>query len=113
MAGKPEYPAKILQLRKALGMTQAEFGKLFAGKRPETVAGPMAVSTWERGKHPPSAENYMRMGNMAPPELAIFFYHGAGLDIDAVERALDARWVGTTAEKRLLRPGNPEKHATQ
>ena len=49
---------KILQLRKRLGLNQSEFAA-------RLNYSAMALSRWESGTHEPTAEAYVRMGNLA------------------------------------------------
>jgi transcriptional regulator with XRE-family HTH domain len=49
---------KIGLVRSALAMTQEAFAK-------QLEVGQSLVSAWERGEYAPSAENYMKLGNLA------------------------------------------------
>ena len=67
-----EWVRKILQLRKRLGLNQSEF----AGRLNYSA---MALSRWESGSHEPTAEAYVRMGNLADAGESNWFWTRAGL----------------------------------
>jgi SOS-response transcriptional repressor LexA len=67
-----EWVAKILQLRKRLGLNQSEFAS-------HLNYSAMALSRWESGTHEPTAEAYVRMGNLAGPRESKWFWTRAGL----------------------------------
>jgi transcriptional regulator with XRE-family HTH domain len=84
----PEWSHKVMDFRQALKLSQGELGK-----RLETSA--MAVSRWERGETEPTAESYIRLGNLAGDPLCWFFWARAGLSTADVMRVLP------TADRRL------------
>ena len=84
----PEWSRKILSFRQILKLTQGELGR-----RLKTSA--MAVSRWERGETEPSADAYIRLGNIADDPLCWFFWGRAGLSTADVMRVLP------TAGRRL------------
>src|ERR1700733_16183624 len=67
-----EWVAKILQLRKHLGLNQSEFAS-------RLNYSAMALSRWESGLHDPTAEAYVRMGNLADAGESNWFWTRAGL----------------------------------
>jgi len=67
-----EWVAKILQLRKHLGLNQSEFAS-------RLNYSAMALSRWESGLHEPTAEAYVRMGNLAEHRASNWFWTRAGL----------------------------------
>ena len=75
--GPSDSPKEIANLRSYLQATQAEFGKLLGVSH-------AAVSAWERGGKTPSAEIYVRLGNLAPYPMSIWFWHLAGLDPERI-----------------------------
>src|SRR5450432_616167 len=68
----PEWVAKILQLRKRLGLNQSEFAS-------HLNYSAMALSRWESGTHEPTAEAYVQMGNVADASQSNWFWTRAGL----------------------------------
>jgi transcriptional regulator with XRE-family HTH domain len=68
----PEWVAKILQLRKRLGLNQSKFAS-------RLNYSAMALSRWESGLHEPTAEAYVRMGNLAEQSASNWFWTRAGL----------------------------------
>jgi transcriptional regulator with XRE-family HTH domain len=84
----PEWSRKVIDFRQGLKFTQGELGK-----RLKTSA--MAVSRWERGETEPTAESYIRLGNLAGDPLCWFFWARAGLSTADVMRVLP------TADRRL------------
>src|SRR5271155_5388197 len=83
----PEWAREILELRQRLGLSQAAFGQ-------KLHYSPVAVSRWERGAKEPTAESYIRLGNLADGPASWCFWSRAGL------RAADvARTLAPTAAK--------------
>ena len=78
---KPDWASKVRELRESLHLKQPPFAA-------ELGSTDQTVSNWETGRNQPSAEHYIKMGNIAPPELAAFFYHQAGVDMRSVEQAI-------------------------
>jgi DNA-binding XRE family transcriptional regulator len=70
-----EWAQHVEALRGELGETQVDFAKHFNVTQP-------AVSAWEKGSKEPSAENYIRMGNMARPPDCYWFWQRAGVDLE-------------------------------
>jgi SOS-response transcriptional repressor LexA len=74
-----EWVAKILQLRKHLGLNQSEFAS-------RLNYSAMALSRWESGLHEPTAEAYLRMGNLAEQSASNWFWTRAGLKSSDLSR---------------------------
>jgi SOS-response transcriptional repressor LexA len=74
-----EWVAKILQLRKRLGLNQSEFAS-------RLNYSAMALSRWESGLHEPTAEAYVRMGNLAERAESNWFWTRAGLKSSDLSR---------------------------
>jgi len=85
---------KIRELRKRLDLSQSRFAIALGA----TVT---TVSNWEREANAPSPDHYIKMGNMAPPELAGFFYRQAGIDLQHVWHALTAERARKSPAKSL------------
>jgi DNA-binding XRE family transcriptional regulator len=90
----PERSASIERFRHALKLSQHELGK-----RIGTSA--MSVSRWESGKAQPSAEAYIKLGNMAAGPLCWYFWGQAGLSLGDVRRVLP------DTEHRVKAKGRP------
>jgi DNA-binding transcriptional regulator YiaG len=76
-----EWAQHVEALRNKLGETQVEFSKRFNVTQP-------AVSAWEKGSKEPSAENYIRMANMAGGAECYWFLKRAGVDLDHLKHLL-------------------------
>ena len=50
-----------------------------------------AISQWERGASEPSAENYIRMANLADEMNCLWFLEHIGVDVSRIERLAAAR----------------------
>jgi transcriptional regulator with XRE-family HTH domain len=70
-----------MRLRKELDLKQVDFAKRFNVTQ-------AAISRWENGTKEPSAENYIRMGNMAAPPDCYWFWKRAGIDIERLRTLL-------------------------
>jgi len=70
-----------MRLRKELDLKQVDFAKRFNVTQ-------AAISRWENGTKEPSAENYIRMGNMASPPDCYWFWKRAGIDIERLRTLL-------------------------
>ncbi len=68
----PQWAEKIGQFRVRLNLSQAELGARLRYSA-------MAVSRWERGVLEPTAEVYIRLGNLAGEPDCWFFWERAGL----------------------------------
>jgi DNA-binding transcriptional regulator YiaG len=79
-SSRPEWAARIEQLRKELGMNGTAFGE-------ELGVSAMAISRWENGVNEPSGACYAIMGNIAlVPKTRLYFWAQAGVDIDVLAR---------------------------
>ena len=81
---RPEWANRIVALRKQLGLLQTQF----AERLRVTQA---AVSRWESGASEPSAENYIRMANLADEMNYLWFLEHIGVDVSRIERLAVAR----------------------
>ena len=80
----PEWANRVVALRKQLGLLQTQF----AERLRVTQA---AVSRWESGASEPSAENYIRMANLADEMNYLWFLEHIGVDVSRIERLAVAR----------------------
>ena len=83
----PEWAREILELRKRLGLSQAGFGR-------RLHYSPVAVSRWEQGAKEPTAESYVRLGNLAGAPECWSFWSRAGLRLDSARKPSPARPAG-------------------
>jgi phage repressor protein C with HTH and peptisase S24 domain len=70
----PEWAARILRLIAELKLTQAALAERLG-------VSPATVSRWIQGKHEPTAEGYIALGNLAPRPNATYFWERAGMDL--------------------------------
>lgn len=70
----PEWADRILRLIADLKITQARLAERLG-------VSPATVSRWIQGKHEPTAEGYVALGNLAPRRDAVYFWERAGMDI--------------------------------
>jgi len=70
----PEWAERILRLIADLKLTQA-------GLAERLGVSPATVSRWIQGKHEPTAEGYVALGNLAPKPDAPYFWERAGMDV--------------------------------
>jgi transcriptional regulator with XRE-family HTH domain len=83
-----ERGAQIRRLRESLGKTPSEFAQGFLGRAGKAMTS-QAVWNWENGVNPPSAENYIRMGNTAPDvEQKLHFWEAAGVEVKQLKQLL-------------------------
>lgn len=70
----PEWSERILRLQRDLSLTQA-------GLAERLGVSPATISRWIQGKHEPTAEGYVSLGNLARRSDGIYFWERAGVDI--------------------------------
>jgi SOS-response transcriptional repressor LexA len=90
-AGKlPRWAVRIAELRKKLGMNQAEFAKSLG-------AGQGNVSKWETGKNRPTPDTFALMAKIAPDVDKFYFLDEAGIPrelfMGGVERVLPSQLI--------------------
>lgn len=69
----PEWPERIRRLLDDLRLTQS-------GLAARLGVSPATVSRWVQGKHEPTAQTYVALGNLARPEESVYFWERAGMD---------------------------------
>lgn len=69
-----EWSSRILRLITELKVTQA-------GLAERLGVSPATVSRWIQGKHEPTAEGYVALGNLARRPDAVYFWERAGMDV--------------------------------
>ncbi|HEY3704203.1 MAG TPA: S24 family peptidase [Terracidiphilus sp.] len=70
----PEWAERILRLIADLKITQARLAERLG-------VSPATVSRWIQGKHEPTAEGYVALGNLSPRRDAVYFWERAGMDV--------------------------------
>jgi transcriptional regulator with XRE-family HTH domain len=70
----PDWAERILRLLGDLKITQARLAERLG-------VSAATVSRWIQGKHEPTAEGYVALGNLAPRPDAIYFWERAGMEI--------------------------------
>jgi len=70
----PEWADRILSLINHLKLTQA-------GLAERLGVSPATVSRWIQGKHEPTAEGYIALGNQAARSDAVYFWERAGMNV--------------------------------
>lgn len=75
----PEWSKDIKSLRSELKLSQSEFGKRLKHSA-------MAVSRWERGEQPPSANCYLGMAKVASRSFGWLFWNLAGITEHDIQR---------------------------
>ncbi len=70
----PEWADRILSLINHLKLTQA-------GLAERLGVSPATVSRWIQGKHEPTAEGYIALGNQAARTEAVYFWERAGMNV--------------------------------
>lgn len=69
----PEWSERIVRLMGDLQLTQA-------GLAERLGVSPATISRWIQGKHEPTAEGYVAMGNLAGQTGGMYFWERAGVD---------------------------------
>src|ERR1700722_14628353 len=87
---RPEWAAKVLELREQLQLNQTAFGH-------KLQSSAMGVSRWERGAQEPPSHSYIEMGNLAGDPQCWYFWGRAGLRSEDVMRVMPGM------ERRLQR----------
>lgn len=74
ISSSPEWSLRIQRLLGDLKITQA-------GLAERIGVSPATVSRWVQGKHEPTAEGYITLGNLAGTPEGTFFWERAGMDV--------------------------------
>jgi DNA-binding XRE family transcriptional regulator len=92
----PPWAVRIAELRKKLGMNQAEFARSLG-------AGQGNVSKWEAGKNRPTPDTFALMAKIAPDVDKFYFLDEAGIPRElfmcGVERVLPSQLMMATCVK--------------
>ncbi|MBZ5641900.1 MAG: LexA family transcriptional regulator [Acidobacteriia bacterium] len=90
----PDWARKIFDLRKRLGLSQTALGS-------RLHYSPMAVSRWETGKHEPTAQCYIQLGNLADDRYCWDFGARAGLQRSDLAQMFPSAQPDSQAKKLL------------
>jgi len=100
---RPEWAARVLELRERLNLNQTAFGQRLRSSA-------MAVSRWERGAQEPPAHNCIEMGNLAGDPDCWYFWGRAGRRSEDVMRVMPGIrrrfWRAQTREMEIVRAGS-------
>jgi transcriptional regulator with XRE-family HTH domain len=72
-----EWSERIRRLLNELKLTQSALADRLG-------VSPATVSRWVQGKHEPTAQTYVALGNLARPEEGIYFWERAGMDLSGL-----------------------------
>ncbi len=79
MNSAPEWSVRILRLLEQLKLTQAALADRMG-------VSPATVSRWIQGKHEPTSEGYVSLGNLARGAECAYFLERAGVNFDKLAR---------------------------
>jgi transcriptional regulator with XRE-family HTH domain len=79
-AAVPEWSDRVRRLLRDLKLTQA-------GLAERLGVSPATVSRWIQGKHEPTAETYVALGNLARRPEGVYFWERAGMDTSGLADA--------------------------
>jgi transcriptional regulator with XRE-family HTH domain len=77
-----EWSGRIRKLLGDLNLSQAALAERLG-------ISPPTVSRWLQGRHEPTAEGYIALGNLAPPPDGIYFWKRAGMNTSSLLDASD------------------------
>src|SRR5579884_3550363 len=81
-AANPQWSGRIRQVLRDLNLTQA-------GLAERLGVSPATVSRWIQGKHEPTAEGYVTLGNLAAADECVYFWERAGIEIGKLPGATE------------------------
>ena len=84
----PEWSSRIRQLLVDLKLTQA-------GLAERLGVSPPTVSRWIQGRHEPTAESYIALGNLAGRPDGAYFWERAGMDTSSLQDASFLRAISS------------------
>lgn len=90
-AASTEWADRIRRLLAELRLSQA-------GLADRLGVSPPTVSRWLRGRHEPTAESYVALGNLARPPEGIYFWERAGMDTAGL---LDASYLRSPTSQHI------------
>jgi transcriptional regulator with XRE-family HTH domain len=90
-AASSEWTERIRRLLTQLKLSQA-------GLAERLGVSPPTVSRWLQGRHEPTAESYVALGNLAHPPDGVYFWERAGMDTSGL---LDASFLKALSSLRV------------
>jgi transcriptional regulator with XRE-family HTH domain len=87
----PDWSTRIRRLLSDLKLTQAALAERLG-------VSPPTVSRWLRGRHEPTAESYIALGNLARRPDGVYFWERAGMDTSDLH---EASFLGATSSLRV------------
>jgi transcriptional regulator with XRE-family HTH domain len=90
-AASSEWAERIRRLLTQLKLSQA-------GLAERLGVSPPTVSRWLQGRHEPTAESYVALGNLAHPPDGVYFWERAGMDTSGL---LDASFLKALSSLRV------------
>ncbi|HUD15215.1 MAG TPA: XRE family transcriptional regulator [Terracidiphilus sp.] len=84
----PEWSNRIRRLLVDLKLTQARLGERLG-------VSPPTVSRWIQGRHEPTAESYIALGNLAGRPDGVYFWERAGMDTSGLQDASFLRAISS------------------
>lgn len=90
-AASSEWAQRIRRLLGDLKLSQA-------GLAERLGVSPPTVSRWLQGRHEPTAESYVALGNLAHPPDGVYFWERAGMDTSGL---LDASFLKALSSLRI------------
>jgi transcriptional regulator with XRE-family HTH domain len=79
-ASSIEWAVRIRRLLADLNLSQAALAERLG-------VSPPTVSRWLQGRHEPTAESYVALGNLARPPEGVYFWERAGIDTSGLQDA--------------------------
>jgi len=84
----PEWSERIRRLLRELSITQSALADRLG-------VSPATVSRWIQGRHEPTAQTYVALGNMAPPPEGTYFWERAGMDFSGLPEGRAAQSISS------------------
>jgi transcriptional regulator with XRE-family HTH domain len=88
VTSSPEWSGRIRELLRDLKLTQA-------GLAERLGVSPATVSRWMQGRHEPTAETYVALGNLAKRPEGVYFWERAGIDASGLPDASFRRAISS------------------
>lgn len=83
-----EWSERIRRLLDGLKLTQSALADRLG-------VSPATVSRWVQGKHEPTAQTYVALGNLSGPEEGVYFWERAGMDLSGLPDNGTRRMLGS------------------
>lgn len=104
-----EWSNRIQDLLRGLKMTQSALAERLG-------VSPATVSRWIQGRHEPTAQTYVALGNLAGQPDGVYFWERAGMDIASLPDSGQRRVIGSLRSRlqdlRVVPGARPSKPLT-